>query len=151
MTEIATTTDVLPTFASLAGCEIPSDRIIDGKDISCLLLGLADAKSPHETLYYEDGGVRQGEWKLVHYRVKADRYSELYDLESDLGETTDLADQYPEKVAAMLELLEEHRDEIRENVRPAGFVDNPTPLLIDNADVPTLEEYYLRTSQNKTR
>ena len=83
--DIVATIDVLPTVARLTGQTVPADRIIDGKDASDILLGKPGAKSPHETLYYENGGIRQGKWKLVHYRVKADRFSELYDLEADLG------------------------------------------------------------------
>ncbi|MEK6237087.1 MAG: sulfatase-like hydrolase/transferase, partial [Planctomycetales bacterium] len=76
--EIMTTTDVLPTIAKLTGQRVPTDRVIDGKDVSDVLLGKPNAKSPRETLYYEKDGIRQGKWKLVHYRVKADRFSELY-------------------------------------------------------------------------
>ncbi len=142
MSEITTTTDILPTFAHLAGQEIPNDRIIDGKDISDLLLDREGAASPHETLYYEDGGVRQGRWKLVRYRVKADWFSELYDLEVDLGETRDLAAQYPDKVKALQALLDEHRTQLRQNTRPAAFVDNPKPILTDTTGIPTLADYY---------
>ncbi len=37
-TEYASTIDILPTIAALTGAQVPKDRVIDGKDISNLLL-----------------------------------------------------------------------------------------------------------------
>jgi levanase/fructan beta-fructosidase len=139
--EIMTTTDVLPTLARLAGQPVPDDRIIDGKDVSDILLGKPGAKSPHETLYYENGGIRQGKWKLVHYRVKANWFTELYDLEADLGEKNNLADKHPDKVKALKAALDAHVAEIKKNTRLAGFVENPKPLLSEAGGLPTLAEY----------
>ena len=138
--EIGTTADVLPTLASISGAALPTDRIIDGKNISDLLLGQAGAKSPHAVLFYGAGGVRQGKWKLVRYRVKADWFDELYDLAADLGEKTNLAAQEPGRVKAMKVLLEAHNEELKKNVRPAGLVANPKPILPDATGSPTLAE-----------
>ena len=138
--EIGTTADVLPTLASISGAAVPTDRIIDGKNISDLLLGKPGAKSPHEVLFYGDGGVRQGKWKLVRHRVKADWFDELYDLEADLGEKTNLAAQEPERVKAMKALLDAHNAELKKSVRPAGLVQNPKPILPDVTGIPSLAE-----------
>lgn len=139
--EILATIDVLPTIAKLAGQPLPKDRIIDGQDVSDILLGKDKAKSPHEYLYYEKDGVRQGKWKLVRYRVKADRFVELYDLEKDLGEQKDLSKQYPEKVKALTEALDAHVAKLESEIRPAGLVEKPKPLLAKSKGVPTLVEY----------
>ena len=139
--EIMATIDVLPTVAKLAGQPIPQDRIIDGHDLSEVLQAKPGAKSSHENLFYEKDGIRQGKWKLVTYRVKADRFTELYDLEKDLGERNDLSKQYPEKVKALTEFLDAHVEKIEAEIRPAGFVDNPKALLDDSKGVPTLVEY----------
>ena len=139
--EIMTTTDVLPTIASLTGLPLPTERIIDGKDGSDILLGKDNAKSPHDTLFYENDGIRQGKWKLVQYRIKADRFTELYDLEADLGEQNNIADQHPDQVKAMKAALDAHVAEIEKNSRPAGFAENPKPLLEDASGLPTLAEY----------
>jgi len=148
--DIMTTTDLLPTVARLTGQPVPADRIIDGKDVSSILLGKPDAKSPHETLYYENGGIRQGKWKLVHYRVKADWFTELYDLEADLGEQNNIADRHPDRIRAMKAALDAHVDEIEKNVRPAAFVENPKPLLSDASGLPTLAEYIGQASGSGT-
>ncbi|MEZ5391810.1 MAG: sulfatase [Bryobacterales bacterium] len=65
---VTSTIDLLPTFASLAGAPVPSDRVIDGRDITDILSGRPDARSPHEAFYFYAGpelrAVRSGEWKL---------------------------------------------------------------------------------------
>jgi arylsulfatase A-like enzyme len=117
-----------------------ADRIIDGKDISGLLLCKEGYHSHHDILYYGDGGVRQGKWKLVSIRQKGELSQELYDLEKDLSEQTNLAAQEPDRVKAMQARLDEHTAEVKKNNRPAGMVRNPKPLLPDPAGIPTLAE-----------
>ena len=139
--EIGTTTDMLPTIAKLVGAKVPTDRIIDGKDISDILLGKKGAKSPHTTLFYETDGVRQGNWKYVRYRKKTDRFEELYRLDLDLGEKNNLAAKHPERVKAMREVLDKHKQSIKANIRPAGIAKDPKPILTDPSGLPTLYEY----------
>ncbi len=55
--ELMTAMDLLPTFAKLAGAEIPKDRVIDGKDIWPTLTG--EAGTPHETFFYHRGNQLQ--------------------------------------------------------------------------------------------
>jgi len=66
--ELVTAMDFLPTFAELAGVEVPGDRVIDGHDIWPLLSGDSEAGSPYTESYYCRGGqlqaVRSGRWKL---------------------------------------------------------------------------------------
>lgn len=67
--EAITCMDLLPTLAKLASGAIPSDRVIDGKDIWPLLAGNPDTKSPHEAIFYLRGrgvqAVRVGDWKYL--------------------------------------------------------------------------------------
>src|SRR5205809_2283721 len=66
--ELAATMDLLPTFAKLAGAELPRDRLIDGRDIWPLMSGQSGAKTPHDSFYYYWNfgleAVRSGPWKL---------------------------------------------------------------------------------------
>jgi len=136
--EIGVTTDLLPTLAKLTQFQAPTDRIIDGKDISGILLGKKDARSPHQLHFYENEGIRRGDWKLVK---KARSKLELYDLSKDLGERKDLSGKHPEMVQELDRLLKEHASGIAANLRPAGFAENPKPILKEVGDLPTLRNY----------
>ena len=100
--------DVLPTFADLAGIpesERPKD--IDGISFLPTLLGHSAVQTQHPYLYWEfheQGGkvaARLGKWKGVRLNAsqKADGPIEVYDLENDLAETTNVAGKHPEVVA----------------------------------------------------
>lgn len=106
------TIDFMPTFATLAGFEVPDDRRMDGIDQTELLLG--QRESGREHFYFNNAGVRQGKWKYLKpdaffhgYAVEDDRekVEELYDLETDLGERTNLAAKHPQKVAELKALM----------------------------------------------
>jgi arylsulfatase A-like enzyme len=135
--EIGVTIDLLPTLAKLTGSSVPDDRIIDGKDITGILLGKEGARSPHQLHFYENEGIRRGDWKLV----KKGARSELYDLSKDLGEKTDLSDTHPELVKELDRLLQNHATGIAANLRHAGFAENPKPILKEVGDLPTLKQY----------
>lgn len=134
--EIGATIDLMPTFANLAGASIPDDRVIDGVDITSLILGQPGAKSPHEVLYYEYEGVRKGNWKLV----VAPKQKELFNLGKDPGEKRNLAQRNPEKLAELSDLIDAHKTRLQEGRRPAAFVENPMPLLKDTGGLPSLAE-----------
>jgi len=137
--ELATTMDILPTLAKLVGAWLQPDRIIDGKDIWPLMSGQQGAKSPHEAFYYyrDDRlqAVRSGKWKLHVYRPEWEpnfrhRVYEplLYNLETDIGETTNVADQHPEVVQRLEVYAAKARHDLGDaatdtkgcNVRPVG-------------------------------
>ena len=146
--ELATTMDLLPTIARLAGAPVPKDRIIDGKDIWPLMIGRAGAKTPHEVFYYYRAAVlqalRSGKWKL-HLAVTERRTTrtldppELYDLENDLGETANITAKHPDVVKRLLALADRGRKDLRDgktpgkNQRPAGSVANPKPQTLNPA------------------
>jgi arylsulfatase A-like enzyme len=133
--ELMTAMDLLPTFAKLAGAELPADRVIDGKDIWPVLTG--KEKSPHEAFfYYRDNelkAVRAGKWKL-HLAVPQGRgekgapTSALFDLEADIGETTNVLADHPEVAERLRGCVTAFEEELAQNSRPAAFVDNPKPL-----------------------
>ena len=140
--------DVLPTLVNLAGGKVPTDHKIDGKDIWPLLSGQAKT-SPHEALFYFNGrkleAVRSGPWKLaiapqgtglrkgVAEPVKHTG-PRLYNLDTDIGELTDVAAQHPEVVARLQKLIQQMDSDLGvtgegPGVRPPDRVAHPLPLL----------------------
>lgn len=145
---VAGTIDLLPTFVTLAGGTVPTDKPIDGADISHLLLGQSDAPARAAHFYYQGyrlQAVRSGPWKLalepqgfsMGFKEDAEHHGEhqpglrLYNLVTDLGETTNVAAQHPEVVAKLKALAEHEAATLCDGspkgpgVRPPGRVANP--------------------------
>ena len=136
---VAGTIDLLPTFVALAGGTVPASPVIDGRDITPILLGQSK-ESAREAHYYFSGydlqAVRQGRWKLalvpqpegnnVKKSPKLAAGLRLYDLDAEIGEQTDVAAQHPEVVAKLKALADKMAAEIggKEPTarRPAGEV-----------------------------
>jgi arylsulfatase A-like enzyme len=141
--EFVTAMDLLPTFAQLAGAELPTDLVVDGRDIWPILSGQPGARSPHEKFFYYFAGqlqaVRSGKWKLhlphrygtltggqagrggaIGRTVEARIELALFDLERDVGETTNVIDEHPEVVPGLLMLLQQARAELGDR-----FIDAP--------------------------
>jgi arylsulfatase A-like enzyme len=136
--ELASTIDLLPTLARLAGVELPRDRVIDGRDLWPLLSGQPGAKTPHEVFYYywNNGleAVESGPWKLhlPHpYRTLAGEpgrdgqpgpYKQaqiglaLFQIEEDVGEQRDVAAEHPQVVERLLALAEKARDDLGDSL-----------------------------------
>ncbi len=101
--------DLFPTLCGIAGARIQEDRVLDGMNIMPLLRG--GDSLPRNSLYwhfphYWWGGrltpysvIREGDWKLIrHYE---DGRLELFNIMEDIGEKTDLADRFPERVRSL--------------------------------------------------
>lgn len=142
---VAGTIDLLPTAVTLAGGSVPAEPVIDGRDLSPILLGKSKT-SPREAHYYFKGyaleAVRQGSWKLsiapqnfsMGFNIEADSKTNprLYNLDEDIGEKTNLAAEHPEIVAKLTTLADKMKAELGKpnspTSRPAGKVENPQPL-----------------------
>lgn len=116
----ASTLDLLPTFADLAGAKTPGDRVIDGQSVTALLQG-AGRDREQEFFFWDLEDLRAarfGRWKL-HVSTKnvvdqprgvtkLDR-PVLYDLLTDPSETTDVAEKNPDTVRDLLARIEKHK------------------------------------------
>lgn len=148
--EFASTLDLLPTFAGLAGAQVPADRVIDGKDIRPLLRGEAGARTPQQVFYHYHLGqlqaVRSGPWKLIVPHVARPNQGkpeqtvnvslQLYNLDEDLSESKDVAQAHPEVVQRLTALAERGRDDLGDeslnipgkNCRAPGHVEQARTL-----------------------
>ncbi|WP_443938510.1 sulfatase family protein [Pedobacter sp. MW01-1-1] len=107
--EPVSTLDLLPTLSKIAGVKTPSDLVLDGRDISQLWLKPKVYKSqPFELLYYGRNGdleaYTNGKWKL-HLakslgwdKTKGAFPVSLFNLQTDLSESTNVAEKEPNKV-----------------------------------------------------
>jgi len=133
--QLSSTIDLLPTIARLIDAELPN-HTIDGKDISPLMFGDADATTPHEHIFcfYSPSSlhaVRTQRWKLHFphpYRTlaggpggtggvpvpyqSANIGLALFDMENDSGETIDVSEGQPEVVAELTAAAEKIRKEL---------------------------------------
>jgi arylsulfatase A-like enzyme len=112
--------DFYPTILDLAGIDQRPDQHIDGISLSQILSGTHILEREdlfwHYPHYHSSGwtpgaAIRSGKWKLIEFYALMK--VELYDLENDPGENTDLAEKYPEKVKELQEkllLLQENTD-----------------------------------------
>lgn len=145
----AMTIDLKPTLAKLSGAPAPDERIIDGRDVWPLLTNAPNAQPPHDALYFYWGtelhAVRSGRWKLhlPHPYRSLERAGKdgapgvyvtkeiglsLFDLDTDPGESINVADANPAVVERLLAFAERAREDLGDsltkrtgkNVRSAG-------------------------------
>ncbi len=141
--------DLYPTLLALAGVAPPRDRIVDGKDITELLIGKSTASS-HEAFYFFHydrlEGIRSGRWKyfdkmhryvwpialdaaavpnLMGAEQMGDRWPLLYDIQRDPGESYNVINTHPDVAEQLAKTMEAFRSEIKEN--PRGFIGAPPP------------------------
>jgi arylsulfatase A len=118
---MATTLDLFPTIARLAGVEAKPRGPIDGLDISALIKGSNDSPR-NEFIYYaahgDLEGMRQGDWKFLQ---KQSKKPELYNLADDIGETVNLARKHRRKAKALKARMKKLDAEMTKNIRPQGI------------------------------
>lgn len=134
-TALASTLDLLPTAAQLAGATLPDTLVLDGLDLMPLLTGTQDAV--RDTVFYYRGAqlwaVRQGPWK-AHFTTQSAYVGDtpvthdpplLFHLEHDPAERLNVAAQHPEVAMRLQQLAAEHR-----------AATPPTPSWLDAVDSP---------------
>jgi arylsulfatase len=135
--QLAAGFDLYTTFAAAAGTRIPGDRLIDGVDLTPLLMSTdASPKPVRDTLYYYDNlgltAVRKGDYKLVlpgRPPPEIDK-TMLFNVREDPGETKDLAPVHPEVIDQLEKVVAEARKDLGDsrngdpgqNRRAAGVV-----------------------------
>lgn len=112
--------DLYPTICELTGTALPENQIIDGISLVPVLQGKKSDVQITRTFYWHypletkhflggrsSGAIREGEWKLIEFFDTGEK--ELYNLNSDIGETTNILQQNPEKAKELVEKIEKWR------------------------------------------
>lgn len=124
--DIVSGLDVYTTCIAIAGGELPSDRVVDGRDISGLLLNRANPEhTPKDDIYFYYGinnrlmAVRKGSWKLhiqTYSQLRLDYFEGklplLFDIYTDPSEKYEISDKHPQIVTELLQLIEKHNTEV---------------------------------------
>ena len=99
--------DFYPTFAGLANATIPSGKVLDGKNIYPNIINNTNARAGqpiyalrHNGSGLNNVGIRKDQWKA--YSTGNETW-QLYNIVDDIGETTNLASQYPDILKTMVE------------------------------------------------
>jgi len=122
-TDLGTTMDLFTTFSTMAGVEIPKDRIIDGVDLSKTLL--QGKPSPRKSVLYYRGtelyAARLGDYKAHfitqgEYGQFGDREEHaiplLYNLNYDPGEQFDIAEKHPDRIDEIKAMIKLHQSKL---------------------------------------
>ena len=138
------TIDLLPTIARVVGATLPA-HAIDGLDCWPLIQGAPEARNPHDfyAYYYEQNQLQaitsgDGRWKLmlphkyrsvrgvqpkasggtpVLYQPQVVKEPELYDLYTDVSESRNVAEKFPEQVARLQGYAELIRAELGDSLK----------------------------------
>lgn len=113
------TYDFFPTFVDLANGKLPMNQIIDGVNLTPLFTNSIaplgrDAIHFHHPHYHHDRpatAIRMGRWKLIE-SLDFTGEVELYDLQADIGETTNLIKEKPGVAAMLKKKLQDWRWEV---------------------------------------
>ena len=108
--------DALATLIDVAG--LPPSTDTDGISYLPTLLGRDDQQKQHEYLFWDFAGygaqlaVRLGKWKGVRRNLRRDPDAplELYDLDADIGETTNVADVHPDITEKISRIMVDARE-----------------------------------------
>lgn len=113
--------DLYPTFAEIAGAEVPVTHQVDGVSILPLVTkGVAPAREtlfwhyPSETGKWKNrmaSAIRQGDYKLIYFY--ADNRFELFNLKSDPEEKHDLSQEMPVRARELMQILSDWKQEVR--------------------------------------
>ncbi len=119
VTEPGAVMDLLPTLCKLAGAAAPTDRVLDGYDLTPVLSGAGPGPPRKTIFYYRDTrvyAVRHGSFK-AHFYTRSEYGNDaeiahdpplLYHLAHDPAEKFDVASRHPEVIAEIRKILEAH-------------------------------------------
>lgn len=121
--ELGSTMDIFTTSIKLAGGKVPADRVVDGVDLTSVLMDTG--KSPREEMVYYRGtklmAIRKGPWK-AHFITKPaygrqpfqeHNPPELYHLGHDPSEKYNVAKDHPDVIKELTEAAKTHQNTVK--------------------------------------
>jgi arylsulfatase A-like enzyme len=119
--------DLMPTLLSLLNLPVPSDRFIDGQDFSPVLKNQPMKRGKplfwaYETRFSDDPegfvyAARDGDWKII--ADEAVEKAMLFNLRTDLYETSDVSRSNPEITARLKSFIRQMKQSIADDpLRP---------------------------------
>ncbi len=116
VTEALNVADLFPTFASIAGVEVPQEYNIEGVNFLPSLFGGSLPKT--RIMYWRMNNgmvIKKGDWKLIHHGKTVNKGTdELFNIIADPYENKDLATENTDKVA-----------ELKKEMKKQLLLDNP--------------------------
>lgn len=134
--------DFYPTFAGLAGANIPAGKKLDGKDIMPDLLAGRDPNKDQMIFAlryrfgYCDVGARQNDWKIT--RMGNEPW-QLFNIKNDIGEKKDLSGQFPERLQKMISETEKWS---RSHLTPLWFYTEKDAEMWKDGEMPRYKETF---------
>jgi len=152
ISDVAAMIDWFPTFVKLAGGSVPTDRIIDGCDIAPVLLGTGKrANDDFAYLHFRRfQAYRSGDWKIkLPANIQRGNFwtedvpahdTLFFNLKNDIGESTDVKNQFPNEYKATLVRLKAF-EETLEDIPPAiVLTENSAPMLTSRQRMEAINE-----------
>jgi len=120
--------DMFPTLMAMAGCTMPETRPLDGRNIwPALRDGGASPVESYYWVWHGEDAVRTAQWKLHRF---SDRF-ELYDIRTDEGEGTNVADAHPDVLKSLTAKMDAWAESLGAALTrrppPAKFDPRPAP------------------------
>jgi arylsulfatase A-like enzyme len=108
---IGTSMDIFPTVFSMVGGNLENYPDLDGKNLTQMIVD--GAESPHKIVFWEyrdQRAIREGNWKLIKnpwldFERQLSDTLMLFNLETDVSESKNLVNEYPEKAKMLLNKL----------------------------------------------
>lgn len=110
--------DLMPTILELANASVPARHQLDGMSLAKLMT--EQQKLKPRTIFWDYNGrsaVRQGPWKLVLNQNRKTPV-ELFNLQDDIAESTNLATKKPERVQQMQAAFAAWKEEVTRTATP---------------------------------
>jgi arylsulfatase A-like enzyme len=116
--QIAGAIDLLPTLTELAGIAAKTNKPIDGLSLRPLLTGQTVQWKPRTLL-----SIRKNQVSVRSQQYRLDATGQLFDIQADRGQRTDVSKQHPELAKQLLRQAKQHAKEMKTHFD--AFADRP--------------------------